>query len=164
VSAAAALLARVGDRVFQHAWVVADLAAAEAAMCSTFGCDEFVKFVMDETWDLRGEQVPSALSLGFARSGDVQVELMQPLSDRGMQREFLDANGPGFHHVGTLVDDLDVAVVDARRDGFEPVMAGAFAGVRLTILDTFEALGFYVELIEDPNGMLWATKPWRDER
>ena len=157
------VLARVGGGIFQQAWVVADLPAAEEAMRSTLGCGEFVKFEMDETWELRGAEVKSALSLGFARSGNVQIELMQPLRGEGIQAEFLERHGPGLHHLGTLVDDLDAAIAEARRDGFEPVMAGQFAGVRLAFLDTFDALGLYIELIEDPAGMLWATKPWRDE-
>ena len=93
----------------------------------------------------------------------MQIELMQPLRGEGIQAEFLERHGPGPHHLGTLVDDLDASIAAARRDGFEPVMAGQFAGVRLAFLDTFDALGLYIELIEDPAGMLWATKPWRDE-
>ena len=159
-----ALLARVGGRIFQQAWVVEDLPAAEEAMRKTLGCREFVKFVMDETWDLRVEVVPCALSLGFARSGNMQIELMQPLSGYGIHVEFLERHGPGTHHLGTLVDDLDASIAAAARDGLAPVMAGQFGKVRLAYIDTFEALGLYIELIEDPTGMLWATKPWRDHK
>ena len=35
--------------------------AAEEAMRTTLGCSEFVKFEMDETWDLRGDEVTCAL-------------------------------------------------------------------------------------------------------
>ena len=158
------LLDRVSGGFFQQAWVVDDLPGAEAAMCAHLGCSEFVKFVMDETWLVRGEEVDGALSLGFARSGDMQIELIQPLEGAGIHFEFLERQGPGIHHFGTLVDDLDASVAAAERDGLVPVMSGQFAGVRLAYIDTFEELGAYVELIEDPNGLLWATKPWRDDR
>jgi methylmalonyl-CoA/ethylmalonyl-CoA epimerase len=158
------LLGRVGAGMFQQAWVVEDLPTAKESMRTGLGCDEFVTFEIDETWDLRGDEVTCALALGFARSGNVQIELMQPLRGQGLQAEFLEQHGPGPHHVGTLVDDLDAAIAAARLDGFEPVMGGRFAGVRLAFLDTVDALGLYVELIEDPSGLLWATKPWRDAR
>jgi len=59
-----ALLARIGGGLFQRAWVVADLEAAEHAL-------------------------RSALALGFARSGNVQIELIQPVRGDGIHFEFL---------------------------------------------------------------------------
>jgi catechol 2,3-dioxygenase-like lactoylglutathione lyase family enzyme len=159
-----ALLSRIGSGIFQQAWVVDDLDAAEAAMRTSLGCGEFTKFVMDEPWTLRGKPASCALSLGFARSGNMQIELMQPLSGEGVQVEFLKEHGPGPHHLGVLVDDLDAALAAAADDGFESPMAGQFATVRLAFLDTVDVLGMYIELIEDPRGLLWATMPWRDER
>ena len=164
MSAIGALLGRVGGGMFQQAWVVEDLAAAEEAMCTTLGCSDFVKFVMDETWDLRGNEVKCALSLGFARSANTQFELIQPLRGEGIHVEFLERHGSGTHHIGTLVDDLDASLAAAARDGLAPVMGGQFGKMRLAYLDTFDALGVYIELIEDPTGMLWATKPWRDHK
>jgi methylmalonyl-CoA/ethylmalonyl-CoA epimerase len=41
-------------------------------------------------------------------------------------------------------------------------MSGRFGSLRLCYLDTFEALGVYLELIEDPDEILWTTCPWRD--
>jgi len=41
-------------------------------------------------------------------------------------------------------------------------MSGRFGSVRLCYLDTFDALGLYVELIEDPDGTIMALMPWRD--
>lgn len=37
--------------------------------------------------------VACALDLGFARSGNMQIELMQPLSSEGNHFEFLAAHG-----------------------------------------------------------------------
>lgn len=159
-----ALLARIATGLFQQAWVVRDLDAAAAAMQETMGCSEFTRFTMDEKWDLRGREVRGSLSLGFCRAGDVQIELMQPLEGEGIQREFLVAHGPGFHHLAAIVPDLDAGVDAARGDGFVPVMSGGFGSVRVCYLDTYSALGYYVELIEDPDDMLWATRPWRDEQ
>jgi methylmalonyl-CoA/ethylmalonyl-CoA epimerase len=159
-----ALFGRVGGELFQQAWVVTDLEAAEEAMRSTLGCGEFAEFRMDEQWNVRGRMAPCALALGFARSGNMQVELIEPLSGEGIHHEFLAERGAGPHHFGFMVDDLDVAVAAAVGDGFPSVMSGGFASVRISYLDTYGELGFYVELIEDPEGMFPAVKAWRDDQ
>jgi methylmalonyl-CoA/ethylmalonyl-CoA epimerase len=159
-----ALFGRIGGELFQQAWIVTDLEEAEEAMRSTLGCSEFAKFRMDEKWNLRGRTVPCALALGFARSGNMQIEIMQPLSGEGIHHEFLAERGPGPHHFGFMVDDLDAAVAAAARDGFPNVMSGGFASVRISYLDTYDELGFYLELIEDPAEMFPAVKAWRDDQ
>jgi catechol 2,3-dioxygenase-like lactoylglutathione lyase family enzyme len=158
-----AVLGRVAPGQFQQAWVVHDIDRAEAAMRDALGCDEFVKIRMDEEWVLRGETVRCGLALAFARSGNMQIELMQPLHGDSVQGEFLARHGPGPHHFGFLVDDLDAAARACELDGARVVMTGAMGNVRIAFLDTVDALGFYLELIEDPTGMIWAMKPWRDE-
>ena len=159
-----ALLARVGGGIFQSAWVVEDLTAAEAGMSAAFGCDAFVEFEMDPEWQVGSETISCPLVCGFARSGNQQIELMQPLGEAGIVATHLARFGPGPHHLGTLVDDLDGAVQAAVGDGFPPAMTAAIGTLRLAFLDTVDALGVYVELLEDPDGLLWATKSWRDER
>ena len=156
-----ALLARVSGELFQNSWVVADLAAAEVAMHSALGCDEFVEFEMDPKWQMGDDTISCPLACGFARSGNMQIELMQPLGTEGVVAEFLARFGPGPHHLGVIVDDLEAAVAAA---GVPAAMTADFGPLRLAFLDTVGALGLYVELLEDPDGMLWATKPWRDDR
>ena len=49
------LLARIGDGLFQQAFVVADLDGAQEAMRTTLGCGEFVQLpASDLEYDLRG--------------------------------------------------------------------------------------------------------------
>ena len=155
------VLARLGGELFQNSWVVDDLEAAQAAMGRALGCDDFVGFEMDPTWQVEGETISSPMACGFARSGNMQIELMQPLGTGGVVADFLTRFGAGPHHLGVRVDDLDAAV--AATD--VPVaMSADFGPLRLAFLDTVDALGLYIELLDDPDGMLWATKPWRDER
>jgi hypothetical protein len=157
-----AIFGRIGGGLFQQAWVVTDRAAAEESMRRSFGCTEFFELEMDVDWQLRGRTVNCALSLAFGRSGNAQIELMQPLRGEGVHFEFLADRGPGLHHFGFLVDDLDESVAEATDDGFPGVMSGSFGDVRLCYLDTYNALGLYLELIEDPTGSLARVMPWRD--
>jgi hypothetical protein len=158
VSDVGALLARVGGGIFQNAWVVTDLAAAERAFTAAFGCDDWVEFEMDPAWQVGEETISSPISCGFARAGNMQIELMQPLGTEGIIAGHLAQHGPGPHHLGARVDDLDAAI-----DSFPVAMRAEMGSLRLAFLDTVDALGVYVELLEDPDGMLWSTKPWRDE-
>jgi hypothetical protein len=91
----------------------------------------------------------------------VQIELLHPVSGDGLHAEFLASNGPGAHHLGFLVDDLDAEIAAARPLGFENVQGATFGALRFCYLDTFEPLGLYVELVEDPSAMMMALMPWR---
>jgi methylmalonyl-CoA/ethylmalonyl-CoA epimerase len=156
------LLANIGGGLFQQAFVVADLEQAQQTMQATLGCSEFVNLAAsDLDYDLRGERVSCALEIGFARSGNVQIELILPARGEGLHVEFLAANGPGAHHLGFLVDDLDAVVAGAGANGFANVMGGQFGSLRFCYLDTWDALGLYTELVEDPDAMMAAIMPWR---
>jgi methylmalonyl-CoA/ethylmalonyl-CoA epimerase len=156
------LLSRIGGGLFQQAFVVADLHAAEAAMRATLGCGDFVDLPPDDLdYEVRGEQVSCALALGFARSGNMQIELLQPVRGEGLHVEFLASNGPGAHHLGFLVDDIEAVIAFAEAEGFAKLMGSRFGRLRFCYLDTWDALGLYVELVEDPDAMLMAIMPWR---
>ena len=156
------LLARIGDGLFQQAYVVADREAAELAMRATLGCSEFVDLpASDLDYELRGRPVSSAIELGFARSGNMQIELLRPVRGEGLHVEFLVSNGPGLHHLGFLVDDIEAVVAFAEAAGFPKVMGSRFGSLSFCYLDTWEALGLYVELVEDPDAMMMSIMPWR---
>jgi hypothetical protein len=162
VSGIGELLGRIGDGLFQNAFVVADLAQAEATMRETLGCSAFVDLPpTDLDYELRGARVSCALAIGFARSGNVQIELIQPVRGEGLHVEFLAMNGPGAHHLGFLVDNLDDVVAYASVRGFPKLMGGEFGTLKFGYLDTLAALGLYAEVVEDPDQMMMSLMPWR---
>ncbi len=162
MTATSDLLAHLTPRLFQQAFVVADLPAAATAMRATLGCDEFMMLpAADLDYQLRGATVSCALELGFARSGNMQIELLQPQRGEGLHVEFLATNGPGLHHLGFMVDDLEAITDLAARAGHPQLMGGAFGSLRFAYLDTWTAMGLYAEVVEDPDGMMWGLKPWR---
>lgn len=157
-----ALLGHIGSGLFQQAFVVAELDVAEHAMRSGIGCSEFVNLpATDLDYELRGERVSAALAIGFARSGNVQIELIEPVRGPGLHAEFLAEHGPGAHHLGFLVDDLDGCVDRAHDLGFPKLMGSRFGSLQFCYLDTRDALGLYTELVEDPDGMMQSLMPWR---
>jgi methylmalonyl-CoA/ethylmalonyl-CoA epimerase len=159
VTAIGALLDRIGGGLFQQAFVVADIAAAQEAMRTALGCSAFVTLpATDLDYELRGHKVSCAIELAFARSGNIQIELLQPVRGEGLHVEFLASNGPGAHHLGFIVDDLEAVVAGA---GFERLMGAQFGSLEFCYLDTFAELGLYAELVQDPDGMLMQMMPWR---
>ena len=159
-----ALMGKISDGLFQQAFVVDDLASAQAALRGSLGCGPFVDLpATDLDYQLRGERVSCALALGFARSGNVQIELLQPVRGEGLHVEFLATNGPGAHHLGFIVDDRDDIEAVGTAAGFPMVMSGEFGSLRFGYLDTFAAMGVYVEIVEDPDQMMVGLMPWRDE-
>lgn len=159
------VLARVGAGLFQQAYVVADLDATEAAMHATIGASEFVRLATgDLDYDVSGRTVSCALELSFARAGNVQIELIRPVRGEGLHVEFLEQRGPGPHHLGAIVDDLDAALGVAGQAGITSAMRGDMGAVRFSYLDTFATIGLYLELLEDPEGLIPALMPWRDDQ
>jgi len=162
VSGIGGLLERIGGGLFQQAYVVADLDGAQQSMRATLGCSEFVNLpATDLDYTLRGAPVSCALGLGFARSGNMQIELLHPVRGEGLHVEFLASNGPGLHHLGFIVDDLDAVVAVGESNGFANVMGSQFGSLRFCYLDTWDALGVYVELVEDPDAMMMGIMAWR---
>jgi len=156
------LLARIGSGLFQQAYVVNDLAPAQQAMRATLGCGEFVNLpATDLDYELRGQTVSCAIDLGFARSGNMQIELLHPLRGEGLHVEFLASNGPGLHHLGFMVDDLADVVAYGTANGFPKLMGSQFGSLSFCYLDTWDALGLYVELVHDPESLLMSVMPWR---
>jgi hypothetical protein len=156
-----AVLARIGDGFFQQAFVVDDIEAAQTAM-TALGCESFA--FLEATplqYRYRGRDVECSIALAFARSGGVQVELLQPVSGEGIHAEFLATNGPGAHHLGFLVDELDRELASAADAGFGDVMSGAFGNLRFAYLDTWDVFGAYLELVEDPDGLMAQLMPWK---
>ena len=162
VSGVGELLERIAEGLFQQAFVVADLDAAQRGMRATLGCSEFVNLpASDLDYELRGARVSCAIELGFARSGNMQIELLHPVRGKGLHVEFLASNGPGLHHLGFLVDDIGAVIALGESHGFPRVMGAKFGSLTFCYLDTWDALGLYVELVEDPDAMMMSLMPWR---
>ncbi len=94
--------------------------------------------------ELHGKPGAWKVKIGNAQMGESQLELLQPSGGQSALQESLDATGEGLHHVGYLVEDLDVEVRRAVGKGlrvwtisrrlnepsfvyFEPTEVGAVA-------------------------------------
>jgi methylmalonyl-CoA/ethylmalonyl-CoA epimerase len=89
--------------------IVTDLEAAIHAYGSTLGID-FAAFEIDETNSVFSNSSTSfKLRIAFGQASLSAIELIQPVSGETIHASFLRQNGPGIHHLGFWVDDLQAA-------------------------------------------------------
>lgn len=83
---------------------VPDLDAAIEAMTNLLGAKLLWRH------EPKGINASAALDMG-----GMLVVLEHPRTDRGVFAEFLRRRGPGIHHVGVSVDNLDEAIASAEK-------------------------------------------------
>ncbi|MPZ72540.1 MAG: methylmalonyl-CoA epimerase [Nitriliruptorales bacterium] len=86
--------------------------------------------------------------------GDSFLQLLEPIRDDSPVAKFLERNGgPGVHHVGYGVQDVDAALRDLKGQGVrvvDEVPRHGSRGCMVAFLHPKAALGVLVELVEDP--------------
>ncbi|MFC1981714.1 VOC family protein [Chloroflexota bacterium] len=98
--------------------------------------------------NLRGKLVPSKLEMRFARLGQIELEVVQPIEGECIQMEFLKSQGEGIHHLGFAVDDIRGEMdkltkqgIKIEQSGTRPI-GGGFAFFKCEIPD------FFIELTQ----------------
>jgi hypothetical protein len=77
----------------------------------------------------RGQPTDMRISLAFAQSGSLQIELVQQLNDApSLFKEFGDAGRRGLHHLAFWTTEFDHDVGSYQKQGFEIVQTGGMAG------------------------------------
>jgi Glyoxalase/Bleomycin resistance protein/Dioxygenase superfamily len=103
----------------------------------------------------RGQPAEYKVRLALARSGDVQMELIEYIEGDSIHRDFLAAGRQGLEHVGIFVTDLELAMKPYRDIGIGVLQRVDGLGVkgdgRYAYLDTEEILGTIVELIQNSS-------------
>jgi methylmalonyl-CoA/ethylmalonyl-CoA epimerase len=135
--------------VSQIGLVVRDLEKAAAFYHSTFGIGPF-SIVPKMRFDgiiLRGRPTDSKVKLGFADSGPLQIELIQPLEGENIYTEFLRSGNEGLHHLGFEVDNFEGMLAKFERQGIEPLFWKNFGSMAFAYLDTGKIGGVIVELL-----------------
>ncbi len=87
--------------------------------------------------------------------GDSYLQLLEPLHDRSPVARFIERNGgPGVHHIGYGVADVEAALTQLRGQGIRLVDDHPRPGSRgctIAFLHPTSAFGVLVELVEDPT-------------
>tara|TARA_B100000700_G_C14987102_1_gene829404 strand:- start:1239 stop:1649 length:411 start_codon:yes stop_codon:yes gene_type:complete len=75
------------------------------------------------------EDYKETLRIGFLPIGSTDIELIEPISSKGINADFLKEQGEGIHHIAFEVDSLDQAIDHAVKNGAE-VIFGPTEGAR----------------------------------
>ncbi len=155
----------------QIAYIVEDLDAALKHWVEVLNIGPF--FLIDssiiENPRYRGEETDLNITAALSYSGSMCVEVIQQSNDSAsVYREVLEKRGPGFHHWGVMTEDFDEEVKRYEGMGYPLAFSGKVAiGERFAYMDSYDALGGMVELIElTPavrelfEGLQAATKDW----
>lgn len=149
--------ATLGGSFAQIGVVIDDLEAAVAGAEALGALGTFKTYPMESAsfGELTHRDRPADLSMMVALNRSTpQVEYIQPLSGESVYAEFLAEHGPGLHHLGFHVADMEATRARMTAAGFEPVFHGSGFGRggdgAFAYFDTAAALGFWVEAIVPP--------------
>jgi catechol 2,3-dioxygenase-like lactoylglutathione lyase family enzyme len=138
--------------ITQIAWVTDDIGATEALLHEQFRTGGWTR-IPDVHFDaehsrLRGEPHEFTAHIALAYAGDLQLELIEPVSGRSVHTEFLAAHGPGLHHVCFDVEDLAAACARAEAAGVPVLQTGSMMDgeIEFAYVDGSAAGAPYVEL------------------
>ena len=140
--------------VYQLGYVVRDIEKACRYYESVFGTGPFSD-VIDVNMDgalLRGKPVETTIKVAFVDSGDVQIELIEPVVGKNLYTEFLETRGEGIHHLAYKVDDIEaVKAVYTEKVG-EPIFSRDMGIMEFAYFDTSEVGGLMIEFLCFRNG------------
>ncbi|NPV87745.1 MAG: hypothetical protein HPY45_17235 [Anaerolineae bacterium] len=105
-----------------------------------------------------GKPAEYKMRVALSYFGDMRVELIEIVEGSTIYADFVKEHGYGVHHFGVLVENMEEALAEAKRAGFEVIMEGSGFGLDgdgyYAYLDTENAIGVTIELIERPKGRM----------
>lgn len=148
----------LGAPVRQLAFVVRDLEASMRSWADLLDVGPWSAYPLGSPrlreMVYRGEPAEFSFRHALAWSGELQVELVQPVSGPSIFAEHLERHGEGMHHVGVVVPDHAAASRLLLARGFTPVQSAAGFGLdgsgRFAYFEPPRGLGIVVELIDPP--------------
>jgi methylmalonyl-CoA/ethylmalonyl-CoA epimerase len=143
-------LGSLAEGFFQVAYVTTDLDKFLGTLSDNLGVDRFFVIpdaqVSDQTY--RGGPCDARQDLAFGYAGNLQFEIIKPLSGKSCYSDFLDAHPEGgLHHTGILVNDYDVAVAEVSQK-CTVIQTGRVGDTRFAYFDMVGTFGAYVELLQ----------------
>ncbi len=138
--------------VTQLCWVTEDIEATESFLAAQFGVPAWTRLpdihFGPEDCTLHGEPADFVVHVSLGYIGDLQLEIIQPVSGESIYTEFLATSAPGLHHLCFEVEDMAAALAAAAGAGVDVVQAGSMmgGGMEFAYLDGAHAGVPYVEL------------------
>jgi methylmalonyl-CoA/ethylmalonyl-CoA epimerase len=109
------------------------------------------KLIHRYTSDIPGVEVHVAM----LEVGDQQIELLEPTNTNSPIARFMRQKGKGVHHIAYRVDNLEMAIDEAKEQGIrflEETFRTNKLGRRLIYMNPSSTNGTIIELCDYPNG------------
>jgi catechol 2,3-dioxygenase-like lactoylglutathione lyase family enzyme len=144
----------------QIAWVTASLEATETALTGLLGVKKWVRMpgvhFAPDTCVHRGAPADFVADISLSYLGDMQLELIEPVSGESVYSEFLRDNAAGgLHHICIEAPDpagFDAALSAASGRGVEIACQGQMpGGMRFAYLSEPSAGVPYLEIAHVPD-------------
>jgi catechol 2,3-dioxygenase-like lactoylglutathione lyase family enzyme len=144
--------------VRQTGYVVRDLDRSIASWL-TLGVGPWltIRTMLQRGGRYRGAPSEPVLSIAFANSGELQLELIQQHNAApSAYREFLDAGREGFHHLAFWTEDFDARSAQAAAAGWSELQSGDGNGAaRFAYFDAGGSTSTAIELMELNDVTRW---------
>ena len=145
--------------IAQIALVVKDLDQTVAHYWNSFGIGPWhfytYKRPLLSMSRYHGKDVDNALRIALSYFGPNRIELIEVKEGPSLQGDFIEDHGYGVQHLGILVDNMEIALKEARWRGFDVIQEGSGFGLdgdgHYAYLDTQELFGITYEIIERPK-------------
>lgn len=134
----------------QNGYVVRDLDAAIVQWLA-LGIGPWITLgPMEQDMVFRGEPTTCTITLAFANSGDLQIELIHQTDGAPTAyQEFLAGGGEGFHHLAWWAEDFDAVEATVAGAGRPVVLSGDGGGAtRFLYLDAPGEVATCLEVME----------------
>lgn len=147
-------------KIFQVCVITRDLEKTMQKWVDYLGIGPWTVVVFTEetikNFIVHGEPVtePFKFLLAFARVGDIEFELAQPVYGPSIYGKFLDEKGEGLHHIKEKIrdEDMEKVLADYKKKGIEVTQTGQFGASSHYYLNTEPFLNFIYELGNCPAG------------
>ena len=90
------------------------------------------------------------MRVSMVQFGNIQVELLEPMTNDGVIAKFLKARGEGIHHICIEVDDIYEEIESLKAKGMELVGGKPRPGIegKIAFLHPRSTCGVLIELCE----------------
>jgi methylmalonyl-CoA/ethylmalonyl-CoA epimerase len=93
--------------------------------------------------------IPSQrVAIQITQIGNLELELIQPISGESPHQEFLAQKGEGVQHLGFMVDNLEEDVKHLTAEGSRVILTSQFKGGGGVAYLDLDAAGLVVELVQ----------------
>lgn len=138
----------IGDlKIMQLGYVYKDIKKQAEIMEQVWGMPKFAVFPDTANEVIyRGEKSTATVRIALSRYFGKQIELIQPISGKGIHQEFLDNGHEGLQHLSCMVEDIEPYLDLFKKQNVEPLLIGQFATQYVAYFDTTDTLGFILEV------------------